>query len=186
MTEIVTNEAETLKQRLDLMGVKYHHNAGVEKLRALLEEHLSDETTGAEESQESEETGETKTVENGDDSRARQDELRALVRVFISCHDPSKAAWDGELISVGNSLVGTLKKYVAFNKEWHVPRIILDSLKEKQFQQHYKAKDSRGNEIPRTRLVKAYNIEELPPLTEKELKELAQRQAMANGSAEAL
>jgi hypothetical protein len=43
-------------------------------------------------------------------------------------------------------------------------------------------KDSHGVDVVKSRLVKTYAIEELKPLTEKEMKELAQRQAMAAGS----
>jgi hypothetical protein len=40
-----------------------------------------------------------------------------------------------------------------------------------------------GQEVNRYKLVNEFSIEVLPPLTETELEELKQRQAMASGSA---
>jgi hypothetical protein len=45
--------------------------------------------------------------------------------------------------------------------------------------------DQRGNKVRRGRLIAEFAIEELSPLSEKELKELAQRQAMAAGTSAA-
>lgn len=183
MSDIEINELETLKQRLDLMGVKYHHNAGVEKLRTLLADALSNESPIADEIVGDTDEKETKPVKEEDKP---ENDPRALIRVFISCHNPAKQNYKGEIFSIGNARVGTLKKYVAFNEEWHIPRIIFDYMKEKQFQQFYTEKDGNGNKIRKSRLVREFNIEVLPQLNEQELKELAQRQAMAAGTAKAL
>lgn len=178
MSEVETNEVEAaklagLKSRLDLLGVKYHHNAGIEKLNKLYQEATAEEET---------ETTPEPEVKKADP----KDDPLALVRVYVSCHNPAKSTWEGDLWSVGNSKVGTIRKFVPFDREWHVPRIILNMMKEKKFQQFYSVKDKRGNPIRKGRLAKEYNIEYLDPLTEKELKELAQRQAMASGDANAL
>jgi DNA-dependent RNA polymerase auxiliary subunit epsilon len=178
MSEVETNEVEIseiegLKSRLDLLGVKYHHNAGIEKLSKLYQE-----ATAKEEEVEATEPEAPKV-------KPEEDPL-ALVRVYISCHNPAKSTWEGDLWSVGNKNIGTIRKFVPFDREWHVPRIILDMMKEKKFQQFYTVKDKRGNPIRKGRLAKEYNIEYLDPLSEKELKELAQRQAMASGDADAL
>ncbi len=37
-TNSIPSELETLQARLDLMGVEYHHRAGVDKLRKLIED----------------------------------------------------------------------------------------------------------------------------------------------------
>jgi hypothetical protein len=107
-------------------------------------------------------------------------EAQRLVRVRITCMNPNKKDWDGEIFTVSNSVVGTLRKYVPFNAEdgWHIPSMMLDFLRDKQFVQHY-VERKNGQEINRHKLVKEFAIEVLEPLTEEELKELAQRQAMA-------
>ena len=50
MTEetIVQDEVQSIKERLDLMGVKYHHNAKLETLRALLDSSLASKEVNTE------------------------------------------------------------------------------------------------------------------------------------------
>ena len=78
-------------------------------------------------------------------------------------------------------VVGTFKKYVPFNADegWHVPRIIYEQLKDRECQVFTTVRDSRGNSTRKGKLIKEFAIEVLPNLTEEEIKELAQRQAMA-------
>jgi hypothetical protein len=72
-------------------------------------------------------------------------------------------------------------KFVPFNVEegWHVPRIIYTQLAERQCQIFTTTTDSRGNKTRKGKLIREFAIEVLPPLTPEELRELAQRQAMA-------
>ena len=97
--------------------------------------------------------------------------------------NPAKAEWDGEIFVAGNSLIGSIKKFVPFNADdgWHVPNIILQMLRERQCQIFVTEKDSRGNKIRKGKLIREFAIEVLEPLTEEELHDLAQRQAMAKG-----
>jgi hypothetical protein len=82
---------------------------------------------------------------------------------------------------VGNAAIGTFKKYVPFNADegWHVPKVIYKQIVGRQCQVFYATKDSKGNSIRRSKLIKEFAVEVLPPLTKEELHELAQRQAMA-------
>jgi hypothetical protein len=95
--------------------------------------------------------------------------------------NPAKKEWDGEIIAVGNSAVGTIKKYIPFNADegWHVPKIIYDALVDRQCQVFTTVKDSRGNNLRKGKLIKEFSIEILPPLTKEELEELARRQALS-------
>lgn len=112
-------------------------------------------------------------------------ESTKLVRINISCMDPAKQKHKGELICVGNRNIGTIQRFVPFNKDWHVEQIILDALLEKNYMVFDEEKTPRAGIIIKTpRNVPAFNIRILPPLTEGELKDLAQRQAMANGTQE--
>jgi hypothetical protein len=118
---------------------------------------------------------------------ARADALR-LVRINVTCMNPAKAEYDGEIITVGNGLIGTVSKYVPFGTVdgWHVPNIIYLMLKERQFQQ-FSAKKGLKPGQPSTRvtkLVREFAIEVLEPLTSQELAELKQRQLMAKGTQE--
>jgi hypothetical protein len=67
--------------------------------------------------------------------------------------------------------------------EWHVPRIIFNQLRDRQCQIFTTKKTVRGGTQREGKLIREFSVVELPPLTEKELKELGQRQAMAAGSA---
>ena len=108
-------------------------------------------------------------------------EATKLVRIRVTCMNPAKKEWEGEIITVGNAGVGTYKKYIPFNADegWHVPNIIYQALQERQCQVFVSSKTKNGVTIRQGKLIKEFAIEVLPPLTEEELKDLAQRQAMA-------
>lgn len=170
------DELTVLKQRADLLGISYHPSIGVEKLREKIAAKLSDEPTESE----------APVNASADESEAqrrlrKKNEASALVRIRVSCMNPFKKEWEGEIFTAGNSVVGTFKKYVPFNAEdgWHVPRIIYNQIVQRQCQVFYSTKDNRGNTIRRGKLIKEFAVEILPPLTKEELHDLAQRQAMA-------
>lgn len=110
-------------------------------------------------------------------------EATALVRVVVVCMNPNKTEWPGELFSVGNSVVPTVKKFVPFNNDagYHIPRIIYNMMQERKCQVFYNVTDKNGNRIRKSKLIKEFSIEVLPPLTEAELRALAQQQAMRRG-----
>ncbi len=112
-------------------------------------------------------------------------EASALVRVRVTCMNPNKKEWKGEIFTASNSIVGTFRKYVQFNTEdgWHVPQIILNMIKARQFQTFYTIKNERGVAVRKGKLVPEFAVEVLPPLTEEELLELSRRQALAGGVA---
>ena len=196
-TQDVTTEEEStptismddLKLKADRLGVKYKSNTKQETLQANVSEALAqldaeidDEPKDANESVPMEQKAikETKTQR---EARIRKN-MNKLVRVTVTCHDPNKVKWDGEIISAGNSLV-QIKKHVKFNVPYHVPQIILNVLEEKKFQQHSVKKDPRtGRESNITKDVPAFSIKYENPLSPEELKELAQHQALEGAAAE--
>ena len=96
--------------------------------------------------------------------------------------NPLKKAMQGEVFTVSNSIIGTYRKFVPYNIEseegWMVPQIMLNMLRERQFNNvRYERKN--GINVPKANLVKEFAIEVLPQLTQKELTEMARRQAMA-------
>jgi hypothetical protein len=112
-------------------------------------------------------------------------EAARLVRIRVVCMNPMKKDWEGEIFTVANAVVGTFKKYVPFGNDegWHVPNIIYQQIKSRMCQTFVNAKSRNGVTIRQGKLIKEFAVEVLPDLTEAELKELAQRQAMA-GSVE--
>jgi hypothetical protein len=107
----------------------------------------------------------------------------ALIRVNISVMNPVMKEWEGEIITGGNSLVGSIKKFVHFNTTdgYHIPRVIYNILRDRECQIFYTAKDDRGNKVRRAKSIKEFAIEVLEPLTQEELDDLAASQA-ARGS----
>jgi len=106
-----------------------------------------------------------------------------LVRIRVNCMNPNKTEWEGEIFTVGNRFFG-FKKYVPFNNDegWHVPFMIYEHLKERKCQIFYNTKDDRGNKTREGKLIHEFAVELMDPLTSEEMQELAQRQAMANGT----
>lgn len=112
-------------------------------------------------------------------------EAQALVRVRVSCMNPLKKSLKGELICVSNRNFGTIQRYIPFNREWHIEKVLYDALVEREYMVFDREKTGRANiEVVTPRNVPEFNIAVLPPLTKGELKDLAQRQAMANGTGE--
>ena len=176
--EILTqDELTTLKARADLLGVTYHPSIGLEKLREKINAANTDEAV-----QEPVKSAPQADEETLSQKRTRlKKEALELVRIRVTCMNPAKAEWEGEIFTSGNSGVGSITKFVPFNADagWHVPRIIYTQLAERQCQIFTTVTDSRGNKSRKGKLIREFAIEVLPPLTPAELHELAQRQAMA-------
>lgn len=178
----VTTEAtiNSLKARADLLGVQYHPSIGEDKLREKINAKMQESEIPTEEivshvAPKSE--GELINMRR----RALINDAKALVRIRLTCMNPAKKDWDGEIFTIGNSIVGSLKQYVPFNNEgaWHVSKMLYTHLKEKQCQIFVTARNAAGVEIKKSKLIKEFSIEELPQLTAEELKDLAIQQAMS-------
>lgn len=177
---VTQDELSVLKERADKMGLKYHPSTGVDKLRAKINAALED-------TQVEEEPVATPVKETEGKRRSRlRKEASALVRVRVTCMNPNKREWQGEIFTVSNSLVGTFRKYVPFNAEdgYHLPNIILDQLKGRKCQVFKTVNGPRGEKMRKGSLIPEFSIDVLPPLTPTELADLAKRQAMAGGLTE--
>lgn len=177
------DELTALKQRADLLGISYHPSIGLDKLRAKVNAAVEGETPPDEVPDEDEvkEAEVPKETEAAKRLRLRN-EAAKLIRIRLTCLNPAKKEWDGEIITAGNSAVGTYKKFVPFqgaDEGWHVPYIIYQQLLHRECQIFVTTKDARGNKVRTGRMIREFAIEVLPNLTEEELKDLAQRQAMS-------
>ncbi len=175
-------EIDLLKQRADMMGIKYHPLISLEKLKAkVIHAQMSSAKDNRGDDEDDEPIQKKKKTELS--PQEKKEALRKyaseLVRVNVVCMNPNKKNWTGEYISAGNSVVGIYTKFVQFNTTdgWHIPRIIYNYLLEKQCQVFYTATTSRGNKIRKGKNIREFNIELLPPLTPVQLKELAAMQA---------
>lgn len=189
--ETTQDELTSLKARADLMGLQYHPSIGLEKLREKINaaiEQTSDSATGDKAVEGAQVAADViaatpVAAETQLQYHARKKrEANELVRVRVTCMNPAKSEWDGEIFTAGNSLIGSVTKYVPFNNEegWHIPRILYNMMRDRMCQIFITAKDSRGNTTRQGKLIKEFGIEVLPDLSADELNELAQRQAMAH------
>ena len=181
--QLAAAELENLKIRAEKLGVKFHPSISADKLREKIK------AAQAEGEGSVGEQPEVKSATDTDEESPAAKKLHLkreglkLVRVRITCMNPTKKEWEGEIFTVSNNAVGTVKRYVPYNVEdgWHVEQILLNQLRERQCQIFVTDKDSRGNKIRKGKLIREFAIEVLDPLTEEELRDLAQRQAMAKG-----
>lgn len=119
--------------------------------------------------------------------RLIKDKMR-LVRCRIYNMDPKKKELHGEIISVGNELLGTVRKFIPFGEAtddgYHIPLIIYNQLASRKFLHVKTTRNPRNGQINvSTSWQREFNLEVLPPLTEAELNDLKQAQ-IAAGSVE--
>ena len=208
MPTVVTQELKDIRAKADALGVKYHHRAGVEKIKALINEHLVAEnaTSVAEDATPAPVANSpkpehraavrpkgAKLIDSGIYTEAEYEFLMRdeeaqnagrLVRCRVTCMNPAKKDWPGEIFSVGSATLGTFKKFIPFDGQpYHIPKIIYDHLKERKYTAFTTVKDARGQRIRKGKLVDEFAIEVLKPLTEVELDELRRQQALAQGQA---
>ena len=172
------NELDVLKARATQMGIKFSPNIGVETLRARIENKLN----GVNDDTDEEEKGRVQ-VESVNDMRGNlRKEALKLVRIRVTDLDPKKKDLPGEILTVANEYIGTVKRYVPYNGEpWHVEKVIYDMMKDREFLNIKTTKTRNDGISMEKKWVKEYAIEVLPELTKEELDKLAAAQA-ASGS----
>ena len=177
--EMQTANLDAMKATATRMGISYHPSIGAEKLAEKIKAKREEDP----------EPPATPLSPAAEETRAQQvrrlrTEALALVRIRVTCMNPSKKDIEGEIFTVGNSILGTVRKYVPFNSDepWHVPQIIYDMMRTRKCQVFVKERSKNGVAFKKGKLINEFAIEVLPPLTEKELQELSQRQVMAQGS----
>lgn len=108
-----------------------------------------------------------------------------LVRVRISNLDPKKRTLKGEFFTFANEYLGSVTKFIPYGEGsedgYHVPVCILNQLKARTFQDIREVKNKKTGIIEHKAMdVREFAIEELPPLTQADLDQLAAAQ-MAKG-----
>lgn len=178
------SELEVLKQRATLMNIKFSNNISVEKLREKIEAAQAKDEPEVKEAAvnplgEKQEAG-VKKMTLGQKIRAEQ---TRLIRVRIQNLDPKKKDLPGEIITVANEYMGTVRKFVPFGEVtdngYHIPYCIYEFLKERKFINITTRKGKNGLPDVRATEAREFSIEVLPPLTEAELAQLAQAQIAA-------
>lgn len=169
-------ELIALKKRADLMGIKYSNNISISTLKERINEHLEGNTVEEEDVQ----AMQPKANPEGITREEMYNEQMKLVRLRITCMNPDKSDLAGEILTVGNRLLGTVRKFVPYGEAtdngYHVPYILYNFMKDRKYLHKGEKRDSKGNITISTRWVPEYSLEVLPQLTEKELAKLAASQ----------
>lgn len=198
--EAKPTELDLLKEQASRLHITFHPNIKEDALKAKIAEFSASSETIPTETKPSQKDIELNAARlaqiNASDTGVlvetlkentirRRAEAQRLVRVRVACMNPNKKDWTGEILTVSNNLVGSLKKYIPFNNEegWHIPYMMYLHLKERQCQIFIKEKARNGMMVAKGKLIKEFNVELLEPLTGEEIKALATRQAMAKGEA---
>jgi len=93
-----------------------------------------------------------------------------LIRCIITCNNKNKTSYQGEIFTVNNAILPMSlgKKMIPFGVPTHVPQIILNAIKEKQYQMFKEVRQPNGMKTKKPYLVPEYNINILDPLTREE------------------
>lgn len=189
------DEFALLKQRARMMGVEFSNNIGLEKLRERINAKMEGQTLPAispEPVLPAVNPLETSAAVPAKKITLRQylhDNKMKLVRLRITNLDPKKKDLPGEIISVANEHLGTVRKFVPYgevtDEGYHVPYCIYRELENRRF---LNIRTVRGRTDQQVRVeshwAKEFALDVLPPLTAEQLRQLATAQAAAGGTSE--
>ena len=187
------DELNALKERAKLMGISFSGNIGVDALRQRVNDKLNGVVTTADATPVA--VAQVAAVEPvlvvREKSKAeKEQDLRtqlvrdsmALVRCRIFNMNPTKRDLHGEIITVANRFIGTVRKFIPYgeatDKGYHIPKVLYDDLVSRVFQE-IKTKTVNGQIKVITRMAPEFNIQILVDLTVDELKDLSERQQAA-------
>ena len=183
------DELKMLKERAKTLGIPISGNIGLDTLRKKIEAKLTGSEPEAAQGgkQDSEETAEMDAAPKTKRQLDKETRLRLkkekmyLVRCRIYNLNPAKRDLRGEIVTVANKFLGTVRKFIPFGEAtdngYHIPKCLYDDLKARKFQQV--RTNPKTGEVMSTRMVPEYSLEVLPQLTKEELQELGNKQAAA-------
>lgn len=173
MNHSTKTELELLKERADKLGVPYSNNIGVDTLRERVASAMEPSEGTSSNSPTENDTKVAGRKSANEIRKEKRKQQMELVRVVCTNMDPSKGELQGGIYSVSNDLVGTVEKFIPYTTDdrgYHIPRILLNSLKRRRFRQSNVIKDPvTGKERIVTKHIREFNFAELPPLSQAEL-----------------
>jgi hypothetical protein len=175
------SELDLARKRADTMEVKYLTSDTV----ADIELRITDSQSKNTKSSNATHAGISSKAQDEAELRQKMfEENMCLVRCRITNMNPNKADLASEMHTVSNKYLGAVTRVIPYGTQedgWHVERILLNHLKGKMFQQIRVMKGPNGQQLPQTKWVKEFAIEELPPLSMEDLRVLANQQAASEG-----
>ena len=187
------DELTLLKERAKVMGIPFSNNISLETLR----KRVADKMEGKDEAPEVNAlTGDPEIAQamaaKPLDQKANAVALRKLmhakqmrqVRVRITNMDPKKKDLPGEIWTVANEYLGTVRKFVPYGEQtddgFHIPYCLYRLLDSKRFLHIRDVKDRTTGIVRQDKVwAKEFSLDVLPTLTQGELDRLAAAQAAA-------
>ena len=191
--EQAVDELTLLKERAKVMGIPFSNNISLETLR----KRVADKMEGKDEAPEVNAlTGDPEIaqamVAKPLNQKANAVALRKLmyakqmrqVRVRITNMDPKKKDLPGEIWTVANEYLGTVRKFVPYGEQtddgFHIPYCLYRLLDSKRFLHIRDVKDRTTGIVRQDKVwAKEFSLDVLPTLTQAELDRLAAAQAAA-------
>ena len=191
--EQAVDELTLLKERAKVMGIPFSNNISLETLR----KRVADKMEGKDEAPEVNAlTGDPEIAQamaaKPLDQKANAIALRKLmhatqmrlVRVRITNMDPKKKDLPGEIWTVANEYLGTVRKFVPYGEQtddgFHIPYCLYRLLDSKRFLHIRDVKDRTTGIVRQDKVwAKEFSLDVLPTLTQGELDRLAAAQAAA-------
>lgn len=191
--EQAVDELTLLKERAKVMGIPFSNNISLETLR----KRVADKMEGKDEAPEVNAlTGDPEIaqamVAKPLNQKANAVALRKLmyakqmrqVRVRITNMDPKKKDLPGEIWTVANEYLGTVRKFVPYGEQtddgFHIPYCLYRLLDSKRFLHIRDVKDRTTGIVRQDKVwAKEFSLDVLPTLTQGELDRLAAAQAAA-------
>jgi hypothetical protein len=184
------DEMAMLRKRAKLMGIVHSNNISLETLRKKIEARMNNqpdepEITSKVEANPLDIAADPIEPNKKPNLRSylRKRELR-LIRLRITNLDPKKKDLPGEIYTVANRYLGTVRKYVPYGEVtddgYHVPYCIYKMLVRRKFLNIRTRPGRNGQQIiVSSTWAKEFALEELPQLTREEIARLANAQAAA-------
>ncbi len=183
------DELKMLKQRAQMMGIPFSNNIGIDALKEKIAEKMANGET------KKDDPPETPALQDPERPAPKKETLRQrlykenmqLVRLRITNMDPKKKDLPGEIITVANGVLGTVRKFVPFGEVtedgYHVPYILYKQLKARKFLNIRTYKDRKNNNEIKVEQnwVPEFALEILPPLTKEEIARLGAAQLAKGG-----
>lgn len=175
---------EMLKRKADTLGIGYSKDATTDILRAKIQNHMNPAPVAEPVAVETKTAAQIKAELH----RSVYLEGMKMLKLRITNLNPTKADLPGEIFTVSNKFLGTVRKYIPYGERtdngWFVPACIYEQLKDRTFYQVKIRKGPHGQALPEGRWVKEFAIEVMANPDAKELKQMALRQAAAEGKSE--
>lgn len=191
--EQAVDELTLLKERAKVMGIPFSNNISLETLR----KRVADKMEGKGEAPEINAlTGDPEIAQamaaKPLNQKANAVALRKLmyaqqmrqVRVRITNMDPKKKDLPGEIWTLANEYLGTVRKFVPYGEQtddgFHIPYCLYRLLDSKRFLHIRDVKDRTTGIVRQDKVwAKEFSLDVLPTLTQAELDRLAAAQAAA-------